>query len=43
MNPEDPSETIDLRNGYVENEDTSYPLFHYVLNDVITVTELNGN
>ncbi len=43
VNPEDQSETIDLRNGYVENEDTSYPLFHYVLNDVITVTELNGN
>ncbi len=39
VNPEDPSDIIDLRNGYVENEDTSYPLFHYVLENVITVTD----
>ena len=39
VNPEDPSDTIDLRNGYVENETTSYPLFHYILSDVITVEE----
>ena len=37
--PDDPSDTIDLRNGYIENENTSYPLFHYVLNDIITIVE----
>ena len=37
--PDDPSDTIDLRNGYLENENTSYPLFHYVLNDIITIVE----
>ena len=35
----DPSKTIDLKNGYIENEHTSYPLFDYVLDDVITVIE----
>ena len=39
VNPEDPSDTCDLRNGYIENEFTSYPLFHYVLSDIITVEE----
>ena len=38
-NPDNPSDTIDLSNGYIENENTSYPLFHYILRDVITVTE----
>ncbi len=38
-NPDDPSDTIDLSNGYIENENTSYPLFHYVLDDVITIEE----
>lgn len=37
IDPDDPSDTIDLRNGYIENENTSYPLFHYILKDVITV------
>lgn len=37
INPEDPSDTLDLRGGFEENEKTSYPLFHYVLKDVITV------
>ena len=37
VNPENPSDTCDLRNGYVENEKTSYPLFHYILEDVITI------
>ena len=37
INPEDPSDTLDLRNGYIENENTSYPLFHYILSDIITV------
>ncbi len=35
--PNDPSDTCDLRKGYIENENTSYPLFHYILKDVITV------
>ncbi len=35
----DPSKTIDLNNGYTENERSSYPLFDYVLDDVITVVE----
>ena len=35
----DPSKTIDLRNGYVENENTSHPLFDYILSDVITIVE----
>ena len=36
-NPEDPSDTVDLRQGYKENEKTSWPTFHYVLDDVITI------
>ncbi|MCR4895612.1 MAG: BMP family ABC transporter substrate-binding protein [Lachnospiraceae bacterium] len=39
VSPDDPSDTIDLRNGYIENENTSYPLFHYVLSDVIQIVE----
>lgn len=39
VNPDDPSDTIDLRNGYIENENTSYPLFHYILKDVITIED----
>jgi basic membrane protein A len=38
-NPNDPSDTIDLRNGYIENETTSYPLFNYILTDIITIKE----
>ena len=37
VNPDDPLDTCDLRTGYIENGDTSYPLFHYILTDVITV------
>ena len=37
VNPDDPSDTIDLRDGYIENENTSYPLFHYILTDIITI------
>lgn len=33
----DPSKTFDLKNGYIENENTSYPLFNYILDDVVTV------
>ncbi len=39
VDPEDPSVTLDLKKGYIENENTSYPLFRYVLRDVITITE----
>ncbi len=39
INPEDPSDTYDLKNGYIENENTSYPLFHYILKDVVTIME----
>ncbi len=37
VNPDDPSDTCDLREGYVENATTSFPTFRYVLQDVITV------
>ena len=39
VNPEDESDTIDLREGYLENEKSSAPTFHYVLEDVITIEE----
>ncbi len=39
INPDDPSDTIDLRKGYLENANTSYPLFHYILSDIITIVE----
>ena len=39
VNPDDPSDTIDLNLGYKENEKTSWPTFRYVLKDVITVEE----
>lgn len=39
IDPEDPSDTCDLRKGYIENENTSYPLFHYILSDIITIVE----
>ena len=37
VNPDDPSDTYDLREGYVENATTSFPTFHYILQDVISV------
>lgn len=37
VNPNDPSDVIDLRNGYRENEKCSAPSFRYILDDVITV------
>lgn len=37
VNPEDPSDTIDLKEGYLENEKSSAPTFSYLLKDVITV------
>ena len=40
VNPDNPSDTISLRNGYTENENTSYPLFNYLLTDIITIVEI---
>lgn len=37
VNPEDESDTIDLRKAYPENENSSAPTFHYILKDVITI------
>lgn len=37
VNPDDPSDTIDLREGYRENEKCSAPTFSYILKDVITI------
>ncbi len=39
VNPDDPTDTYDLSNGYIENKDTSYPLFHYIIPDIITILE----
>ncbi len=40
VDPDDPSDTWDLKKGYIENENTSYPLFHYILSDVITIVDI---
>ena len=37
INPEDPSDTIDLKNGYIENAESSAPSFYYLLKDIITI------
>ena len=37
VNPNDPTDTCDLHSGYIENEFTSYPTFHYYLFDIITI------
>lgn len=37
VNPDDPSDTIDLREGFHENEMSSAPAFCYILKDVIVV------
>lgn len=39
VDPDNESDTIDLKNGYIENENTSYPLFHYILKDIITIVD----
>ena len=39
INPNDPNDTIDLRDGYDENQNASAPSFHYILKDVIEVVE----
>jgi basic membrane protein A len=35
--PSNPADTIDLRKGYIENENSSAPSFHYVLDGVIEI------
>ncbi|WP_029232242.1 BMP family ABC transporter substrate-binding protein [Butyrivibrio sp. VCB2006] len=37
--PDNPEDTYNLVDGYVENENTSYPLFHYIISDIITIVE----
>ena len=37
VNPVNSADTIDLREGYLENEKSSAPTFHYILEDVITI------
>ncbi len=39
VNPDDPLDKVDLSLGYRENESTSWPTFHYVLDGVVTVEE----
>lgn len=39
VDPVDSSDTIDLKNGYVENENASAPSFHYILDGVVNVIE----
>ena len=39
VNPKNSSDIIDLHAGYIENENTSYPTFHYILLDIITIEE----
>lgn len=39
VNVKDRSKTIDLTEGYLENDHCSYPLFDYILKDVITIVE----
>jgi basic membrane protein A len=39
VDPDNPTNTIDLTYGYSENANTSYPLFGYILTDIITVEE----
>jgi len=36
-NPDNPTDTIDLSQGYTENKSSSSSAFHYILQDVITV------
>ncbi|MCR5830258.1 MAG: BMP family ABC transporter substrate-binding protein [Lachnospiraceae bacterium] len=42
VDPEEPTDTWDLNNEYLENKTSSAPTFHYVLKDVITIEEPRG-
>ena len=33
----DPNDTIDLRNGFTENENSSQPSFNYILKDCVVL------
>ncbi|MBR6102931.1 MAG: BMP family ABC transporter substrate-binding protein [Ruminococcus sp.] len=35
--PNDPSDTVDLSKEYIENENSSAPSFHYILDGIVTV------
>ena len=37
VNPDDPSDTCDLKDGYAENEFSSYPTFNDILSSIITI------
>lgn len=37
VDPDDETDQYDLNKGYIENETSSAPTFHYVLQDVITI------
>lgn len=39
VNPDNPADTCNLKDGYIENENTSYPTFNYILSDIITIVE----
>ena len=39
VDPDDPEDTIDLRDGFEEDRNTSSPSFHYILDDVIIEVE----
>ena len=39
VDPDNPADTCDLKQGYVENAEYSFPTFHYVLDDVVTVEQ----
>lgn len=39
VNPEDPEDTVNLKDGFKENAHRSSPEFYYVLDDVITIEE----
>ena len=39
VDPDNPADTCDLKRGYSENSEHSFPTFHYVLDDIITVEE----
>lgn len=42
VDPDDPNDTCDLRDGYAENAEASFPSFHYILDDIITVGQPRG-
>ena len=39
VNPAYPADIIDLSKGYTENADSSFPSFHYVVEDIIEILD----